>query len=266
MLYVLLQRTSAVLLSLALVLSVLCAPLHAQQTPPKHDGWYKVEIIIFAKNDYQGMEQFPTNIQLTYPSNWLEFIDPTQAATINAADAAKAVYLLTEKDLELHSQAQKFARSSRYKLLFHRAWRQYITSKEKSSGLLINAGQQYDQHHELEGSITLSVATYLQLKTNLWLTQFEPYKHEDIIAPQEALETQTPNIPQWPKLPTPPNILATQAAQLAAGVPLALEPEQQFMPKRIVLMQEERDMRSNEVHYIDHPVLGIVIKIRPTGL
>ena len=29
------------------------------------------------------------------------------------------------------------------------------------------------------------------------------------------------------------------------------------------LLQQKRKMRSNEVHYIDHPMLGLVIKLTP---
>ena len=28
-------------------------------------------------------------------------------------------------------------------------------------------------------------------------------------------------------------------------------------------MQQDRDMRSNEFHYLDHPALGVVILVKP---
>jgi hypothetical protein len=30
-----------------------------------------------------------------------------------------------------------------------------------------------------------------------------------------------------------------------------------------VLLQQRRRMRSGELHYIDHPLLGVVVRIRP---
>ena len=33
--------------------------------------------------------------------------------------------------------------------------------------------------------------------------------------------------------------------------------------RHAVLVQQKRRMRSNEVHYIDHPLLGAVIKFTP---
>jgi hypothetical protein len=41
------------------------------------------------------------------------------------------------------------------------------------------------------------------------------------------------------------------------------EEKEPYIPRQIVLMQQERDMRSNEIHYLDHPLLGIIIKIVP---
>jgi hypothetical protein len=33
--------------------------------------------------------------------------------------------------------------------------------------------------------------------------------------------------------------------------------------RHAVLMQQSRRMRSNELHYLDHPLLGIVVKLTP---
>jgi len=33
--------------------------------------------------------------------------------------------------------------------------------------------------------------------------------------------------------------------------------------RHAILLQQKRRMRSTEVHYIDHPMLGVVIKISP---
>ena len=33
--------------------------------------------------------------------------------------------------------------------------------------------------------------------------------------------------------------------------------------RHAVLMQQSRRMRSNELHYLDHPLLGVVVKLTP---
>jgi len=39
--------------------------------------------------------------------------------------------------------------------------------------------------------------------------------------------------------------------------------QQPFLAKRVVTLMQKRRMRSNELHYIDHPLMGIIIKMRP---
>lgn len=282
-------------LNLAVGLLVICGitslNTQAQQKTPRHDGWYKVEMIIFARTDYQGMEQWPTNIQLSYPADWISFDNPAQA-TSQEADANtgrnipspndlasrtqnspssidRAIYLLPDSEKELSSQALRFQRSSRYKLLFHNAWRQFITNKQNSKAILMRAGQTYDQHHELEGSIRISVATYLQLETNLWFTQFIPNVGQEVLGQEIVGQGITS---QWPQLPTPPDLIATQPSEAyrqninAMSINQMGFGQERFVPNRIVLVQEGRDMRSKEIHYVDHPLIGIIVKIVPTGL
>jgi hypothetical protein len=39
--------------------------------------------------------------------------------------------------------------------------------------------------------------------------------------------------------------------------------EQQYPYRHAVLLQQKRRMRSEEIHYIDHPLLGIVVTLTP---
>ena len=117
-----------------------------------------------------------------------------------------------------------------------------------------------------------SVATYLKLQTNLWYTQF------DMNVGQEQTR-------QWPLLPQQPNQMATPIPGLSLDSSLefeqALATENQqwsngtfgssetdiapvsYLPRQIILLQQSRDMRSSEIHYIDHPVVGIIIQVTP---
>jgi hypothetical protein len=40
----------------------------------------------------------------------------------------------------------------------------------------------------------------------------------------------------------------------------------QYSVERTVNIKQRRRMRSNELHYIDHPLLGLLIKISPVEL
>lgn len=266
-----------------------------------HEGWYQIEMIVFSRRDQTSDEYLRKDLRLSYPLTWDKLRDPTQIenpASAAAADAPTAVgtptngdtpteaqlpnlasepfWQLTSADKELNRQAQTLKNNPRYQLLFHNAWRQIITNRKAARSLLISGGDTFGDHQELEGSIKLSVATYLKIETNLWLTQFDTNLDQTVTT-------------EWPALPArpdrAPHSTQTDSAFNANNIDMNLNfdspsaenqplwaseinsvvdnPIAAFIPKRIALMHEERDMRSREIHYIDSPLLGIIIKITP---
>ena len=266
------KKPSLPLISLILLL-LSTPPAHAQ-----HEGWYQVEMIVVARKDDAGQEHWPNNIKLRYPGDWVELKDPNTSSdgnTETSVDLTKeAFYLLPSSERQLNAQAQKLQRNSRFDVLFHNAWRQVITNKKTSKAILISGGQTFGQHQTLEGSIRLSVATYLELQTNLWLAQF------DLNVGQEITRA-------WPEIPLRPNYSMTGLRNLSLDSEVEAELERalatestqwtigglenntttptsdNYVTRQIILLQQERDMRSNEVHYIDHPALNVIIQVTP---
>lgn len=258
-----------------LLASMLVAQLsYAQAKPAGHEGWYQVELIVFARKNDTSQEHWPSNIKLRYPSDWVELKEITTAENSSVDLTKEAFYRLPESERQLNAQAQKLERNSRFQVLFHNAWRQAITNEKAAKSILIQGGQTFGQHQELEGSIRLSVATYLKLQTNLWYSQF------DLNVGQEQTR-------QWPELPKQPNFLATPIAGLSLDSSLELEQalavenqqwdntlatpdnsndpanSDNYLTRQIILLQQSRDMRSSEIHYIDHPVVGIIVQVTP---
>nr|WP_324258752.1 CsiV family protein [Cellvibrio fontiphilus] len=272
MAYRLLQQIfSAGLITLAVGI-LYTAPSCAQSKPSNHEGWYQVELIVFARKNDTSQEHWPNNIKLRYPADWVELKEISDTET-NAPDLTKeAFYRLPVSERQLNAQAQKLERNPRFQVLFHNAWRQIITHEKMAKSILIQGGQQFGQHKELEGSIRLSVATYLKLQTNLWYSQF------DLNVGQEQTR-------QWPELPKQPNYLAAPIAGLSLDSSLELEQalaienqqwdesiaetgdeasaSNSYLTRQIILLQQSRDMRSGELHYIDHPVIGLIVQITP---
>lgn len=253
--------------------SLLTSMAQAQSTAGGHEGWYQVELIVFARKD-ASEEHWPSNIQLRYPNDWVTLKDSREETEQEVDLNRQPFYRLPSSERKLNAQAQKLERNSRFQVLFHEAWRQVITNEKSAKSILIQGGQTFGQHQELEGSIRLSVATYLKLTTNLWYSQF------DMNVGQEQTR-------QWPLLPQHPTQLHTAPL---AGLSLdssfefeqALANENQqwlgtstepsdnnqpgtpdYLTRQIILLQQSRDMRSTEIHYIDHPVVGMVIQVSP---
>ncbi len=211
-----------------------------------HERWYQVEMIVFARGESNHREAWPKNIKLTYPEN-LIFLKPM------GSNNAEGFNVLPTSERKLNSQAATIAKSGSYTLLFHQAWGQMIHAK--NTHIFISGGKKFNGHQELEGNISLSVGQYIKFQTNLWLTQFAPIVPDSAPTASSTETTLASNLTtqeNWPELPAVPNFDATSNEQ-----PL------DFVTKRIVKISQQRSMRSIEVHYIDHPLLGIIIKISP---
>lgn len=233
---------------------------------PNHQGWYQVEMIVFSRTNPTIQEHFPNNIQLHYPALWQSLKNPDNLQIHAAAPTdpdssslptpvvdfnSQPFYQLPKEFRQLNQQADKFARSSEYQLIFHQAWRQPITHKSQAEWILINNPK--NPFNELGGAIRLSVATYLVLETNLWFAELEPKVDE------------SENI--WPELPERPDLVEENFTYRLEDAERELAQENiettNLQPKRIVLLKDKRDLRSNQVLYIDHPLIGILVKIIP---
>lgn len=248
------------------------------QAQSNNQRWYQVELIVFARENPDTQEHWPTNIKLGYPLNWVELKDPnalnTQSEATDTPSASVDLlrdpfYLLPDSDKKLRNHAAALQRDSRYRVLTHQAWRQFIGNQKRAPAILIKGGKAFGNHHELEGSITLSVAQYLQLRTNLWFSEFEinygqapgewpqlpqspsQLRAEILAADRAEATTNTSGFEQWPSFEA--TTTETTLANLS-------EP---YLTKRVVRMELERRMRSNEMHYLDHPLFGLIIQITP---
>ena len=211
---------------LLLLGSVSASAQNETESPQNHERLYQVELIVFSRTETNPQEHWTNDLRLVYPENLISL----------KAEGNDEFSLLAANERLLNSQAATLAKSGTYTLLYHQAWRQTIYGRK--THIAIAGGKTFNGHQELEGNITLSVAQYLKIQTNLWFTQFAP-------AGSNIAES-------WPELPAIPYVAVTEGEKM-----------QDYVIKRIVKVSQERTMRSNEVHYIDHPLVGIIVKIIP---
>lgn len=288
---------------LAGLLSFALTAIGHAQTPQNASAWYQVEVIIFERM-YGGQggdrEVWPKDVDLHYPEHWQKLMTPEQAAelhrnppvaepsapgepspaapqvpflTINNSerptydDLELAFVLLPKAERTLNESAGGISRARDMRLLFHEAWRQPMLAADEGPSIIIQGGNSYGEHTELEGSIHLSLSRYLHIYTNLWLTQF---------VPNYGQQSE-----HWPALPAlPERRPAETPLQDEEPLPLGFSTErsawdiepataddytnlinQPYLVKEIVTLHQTRRMRSGELHYIDHPRMGLLIKI-----
>ena len=139
---------------------------------------------------------------------------------------------------------RELERSPAHRLLFHGLWRQVVTNSAFAEPIYVEGGLAYGAQHELQGSLTIRFnegQDRIVVDANLWFSEFS------------VVENLTE---KW-ELPTPPKSIANFDDLETSN------PDLIFHPIRVYHMQQTRDMRSREFHYLDHPALGLVILVEP---
>ncbi|MEX1666060.1 CsiV family protein [Zhongshania arctica] len=224
----------------------------------QNDSRFHVDLVVFANNDQSSQyeEDWPDNLHLRYPRNWLR-ID-NSGSTLQKVD-----YM----DPEFEKAFNSLRLSSRYKPLMQASWQQDLRSRKQAPAILIQGGKQYGSHYQLEGYIRVAVERYLHLDTNLWMTSFGntagnyylPRQPLSFNEPEEEpvfVDESFESSPEYAEfLKQNPSYLSADNQAQTAGQSNA-EPIDQ-----IVVMKQQRRMRSDELHFIDHPRFGAIIKI-----
>lgn len=209
--------------------------------------------------------------------------EETDDSSEEPAELAEPFYrFLPEEQKTLKQSAQALNRAGHLRTLLHETWLQPMGPENQSPGLIVRGGNLYGDHAELEGYIRLSLSRYLHLQTNLWFTEFVPNYGQ--------MPEHWPELPQFPENyltseelpPSQDNLSLFDHAsalslqngsnsyfnlsdqKLGEAMRDGEENEQEpYLIQQTVTLQQKRRMRSEELHYIDHPRLGILIKIYP---
>ena len=158
---------------------------------------------------------------------------------------------LRDSFLQLPSAQSDFQQTNRaldrspdHRLLFHGLWRQPVENSADAIPIHVTGGQRFGQSHELEGSLVIHFndnRDRVVIDADIWLTEYST--------------VPLPNA-SW-ELPEPPEDVTG---------PETLQVDQRFYPVQVYHMNQSREMRSTEFHYLDNPALGIVVMVEPYEL
>jgi hypothetical protein len=271
-------------ITLTTVLTVFATPvIAANDADPK---WYQVEIILFAReqNNLPATEQWRVEFNPLYPENTVVLIPynkltktrglPVELPGANATngkgiaipiDIDKDPYIILPSDKwQLSKEALQLSRASGYKVLEHLAWRQPVSARENSQPILIQTGNQYGLNFEVEGLITISLNRYLHVDTDLLFSKFSKELFNDHI--DWSLLNEAPHTGSG-KTASKPGISFqnTESNKADNGLPFQ-EAEQQYRREFATSLKHIRRVRNDELHYIDHPLFGLIVKLTPYQL
>lgn len=219
--------------------------------------YYDVEVIVIENmsEEEKNSENWPLQVNFVKDEKMVELGQPVLSEWLPEGVDLDASYKELNSNLfQLTSEVEKLSESKSHRVIFHTAWRQPGLDKELSLPIhfireipatpVIEDVKTLEQNPEqttpankkttpsiLEGILRVTLARYLHLEAEL---------------------TFQDKLPEVIKTDNPFSVLDN-------------ENQRETIKKQgvIHLKQERRRIRSNETHYLDHPVLGIVVRITP---
>ena len=149
---------------------------------------------------------------------------------------------LSPSNSDFQQTNRTLERSSDHRLLYHGLWRQAVRQSSNAVPIYIEGGLRYGDNHELQGSVTIRFnenEDRVVVDTHIWLIEYS-------IVKDSSSEWELPQIPESIRVESREN-----SSSLT------------YFPNNVYVMEQSREMRSNEFHYLDHPALGLVISVKP---
>ena len=149
---------------------------------------------------------------------------------------------LSPVDSDFQQTNRTLERSSDHRLLYHGLWRQAVRQSSNAVPIYIEGGLRYGDNHELQGSVTIRFnenEDRVVVDTHIWLIEYSIVKDSSS---------------EW-KLPQIPEFIRRESRENSSSLT--------YFPNNVYVMEQSREMRSNEFHYLDHPALGLVISVKP---
>lgn len=227
----------------------------AQLATAEETRYYDIEVIIFESRDAydRQAEEWKTDIQRETPQPYVELGQPYPGPIPAGFDPKLSFKPLAKSALRLQQEVKLLEASDRYRILYHNAWRQ--PGMDAATALPVHIRQSFVQEvspaarpsatdtdrppsslpvptsaqqtrAELDGYIRLILSRYLHAEVDLMYTT---------------------------------GLAVSSANPGYAGTVL----QEEIVPPVVYRLQESRRMRSTEVHYLDHPVLGMIVLVTP---
>ena len=140
---------------------------------------------------------------------------------------------LPESRFLMARDARLIERRGGNRVLLHGRWLQPVPVREQPQPIFIQAGSRLSRQYQLEGVMAVTLGRFLHFRARL------SYRE--------------------PGMGQSPINLPVSLSERAESTPL---------PPRVdghMLLNESRRMRSAKVHYLDHPKLGIIVRIDPVA-
>ncbi|MDX1799590.1 MAG: CsiV family protein [Marinobacter sp.] len=173
--------------------------------------------------------------------------------------------LVPRKDLYLSSAADRLERSGRFKVLAAAGWVQSFPPDYKGEKMRVAVGDWMDQaqQREIEGYISIDRLRFLHV--TVALNHWQPVPSAPAVAEGAGAAHKDQRAGTARSASQQP---ASQPAQVAgpSGLPSGSQmhgPAQENQKQLLTWIRETRRMRSEEIHYLDSPTIGVLVYFKP---
>ncbi len=207
-------------------------------------------------------------------------LNPDASDEMNSAeedtDSTPQVTLLD--DLEFANAVNRFGYRSDMKVVWHQAWIEELQDSANAYDHEVTASYEEENFRiDISGSFNLYRSRYIHIRPDLEVDQLiftipadAPLSGETTENTEEGAmtmavtsDTISDNIGNSDALPgVEGQMTILPPDQGITNEPVA-EPEPEWIPLRAAKIERSRRMCSGEVHYLDHPLVGIVVKVTP---
>lgn len=215
----------------------------------EQESWYQVEVMVFARTgpttqEYWRLDQRPH----LAPENAIHLdgvspLLPEGADTLDSSAARLGAWRLLERDrMILTDMLSRMEKAGDFRTLYHQTWIQPIRERARAFPIYIEGGNQVSAQPSIS-----------------------PDAGQDYGLP--PLETTTEEASD----PVPPAMQSEFQGMLRLHLSryLHVEPDLWFTRNSgegqpyWVHINQKRRMRSEELHYLDHPLFGMLVRITP---
>lgn len=201
------------------------------------ERWYNVEVIIFAYSSEVGVQEEFWPLETGYP-------DVSNSVALVRSDAAERLpgEIIDYEALPfnmLSAALNRLRRSSRYQVLYSRAWRLPDLPSRSANPVRIRAGKRYDANGNIAAAVPVGLPGQPQFMVDDALYEIDGRIK---ISLSKFLDVDA-------------DLLYRRHVSLPDENGLPVNEFRQFR------LTEFRRMKSKTIHYLDHPLFGVIIGI-----
>ncbi|MEK9711786.1 MAG: CsiV family protein [Thalassolituus sp.] len=201
----------------------------------------------------------------------IESPDELSGENLPVAEEQSGQQYLPVANLEFANAAERFGYRSDIKIVWHQAWIEELQDAENAQPHPVEASYEEENFRVIvKGNVRVHRSRYLHFTPQLEVDQ-EIFTLPDpeptpVVIPVEVTEStfQSYNTAQTFSTGLVNGQINNESAPpIFPEVSITPPPQPEWLPLRAAEVTLSRRMRSGELHYLDHPLLGMVIRVTP---